>query len=502
MSILMFLLATAPTISNVSASIPTPCAPIPVITEDEDAYWNEIVPGEVIIMYKNTVDVKNASAKQLGIAEKGVTFLERGIDNKWIVVKVEGGIPEEKAFIKNIKAKSMVEFAEPNRIYRPAFTPNDPYFTSYPQWDKTTMNAPGAWDHGLGDTSVSVGIIDMGTCYTHPDLSARFGATKGYDFYSSDSDPINGSGEWHATHCAGIACATINNGAGIAGFANCRLYALRFMSSSSGSSSALANSIIWCINNGVWVLSISAAGTSYSNTIDTYTKAAWNAGRLLFAATGNNGTETFCYPAADTGVLAIGGMSQAGSRLSYSNYGSHIKFVAPGEVIYSTYPSTTYYTSQGTSMACPGAAGGAALVWSMNQSRTNAQIRDILIATATDISPSGWDKYTGYGKLNLDAAVDLAIAVEEFQTTKFKFDISPTPATNFLNIKLCLPASQNISLKIFNSAGKMVKTIFEENKQAGDYNTTIGMEGLSSGIYFVKLLGKDINLSKKITLIK
>ncbi|MDD2889991.1 MAG: S8 family serine peptidase [bacterium] len=487
-------------------SMPVPRTPIPVITEDDSAYWNDIVPGEMIVLYKeNTVNVEKASSlKELGITEKGVSLISKGIDYKWISVKVEGGIPESKAFIKSMRAKSIVRFVEPNRIYRPAATPNDPSFSSQ-QWDKVSMNAPGAWDHGWGDTAMSLAIIDMGVSYTHTDLAGRFGTVKGYDYKDGDADPINAStSEWHATHCAGISAATINNGTGIAGMSNCRLYALRFMNATSGSSTALLNSIAWCVNNGVRVLSISAAGTSYSATLDSYCQQAWGYGHLLFAATGNNSAEMFCYPAADTGVIAIGGMSESGTRLTYSNYGSHTKFVAPGVNIYSTYPGNTYMDKEGTSMACPQAAGGAALVWSMKPSRTNAEIRDILIATAADISPSGWDKYTGYGKMNLGAAVDLAIAVEESQPQKqtFSFEVSPNPATKRANISLFVPTTQYVSLKLYDATGRLAKTIIDESKPAGNYNTTVNTTNLNSGIYFIKLNTTDTHISKKITLIK
>jgi thermitase len=493
--------------TNANSSMPVPRTPIPVITEDDSAYWNDMVPGEIIVFYNdNTVNVKKASSlRELGITQKGVSLIEKGMDYKWIVVKVEGGIAESKAFIKRMKTKSIVRFAEPNRVVSVAANPNDTYFSSK-QWDKVSMNAPGAWDHGWGDTTVSLAIIDMGVSYTHPDLAGRFGAVKGYDILNNDADPINaGTSEWHATHCAGIAAATINNGAGIAGMANCRLYSVRFTSATGGGTNTkLANSIIWCLQNGVWVISLSVESPNYSPTVDYYTQTAWNYGRLLFAATGNDGQELLCYPAADTGVIAIGGMNQSGGRLYYSNYGSHIKFVAPGEAIYSTYPGNTYSSQQGTSMACPQAAGGAALVWAMKPSRTNAEIKDILVATAVDISPSGWDKYTGYGKMNLGAAVDLAIAVEENQTQKqtLSLDVSPNPAAKKANISLFIPTAQHVSLKLYDATGRLAKTIIDESKSAGNYNMTINATNLNSGIYFVKLNTSDTHISKKITLIK
>ncbi|MEN8006690.1 MAG: PKD domain-containing protein, partial [Candidatus Krumholzibacteriota bacterium] len=63
----------------------------------------------------------------------------------------------------------------------------------------------------------------------------------------------------------------------------------------------------------------------------------------------------------------------------------------------------------GTSCATPYAAGAAALVLSANPTFTPAQLRDALTSTATDVvnveSGTGWDRYSGYGMVNVDAAV-------------------------------------------------------------------------------------------------
>jgi hypothetical protein len=56
-------------------------------------------------------------------------------------------------------------------------------------------------------------------------------------------------------------------------------------------------------------------------------------------------------------------------------------------------------------MACPNAAGAAALIWSAKPSATNQEIRDVLTSTAQDISPSGWDQHTGYGIPDCYAAI-------------------------------------------------------------------------------------------------
>lgn len=59
--------------------------------------------------------------------------------------------------------------------------------------------------------------------------------------------------------------------------------------------------------------------------------------------------------------------------------------------------SSDYGFMSGTSMATPGVAGMAALLWSNHQECTGTQIRDALKQTAFDAGASGRDNYFGYG---------------------------------------------------------------------------------------------------------
>ncbi|MDV6252736.1 S8 family serine peptidase [Vibrio sp. EA2] len=59
--------------------------------------------------------------------------------------------------------------------------------------------------------------------------------------------------------------------------------------------------------------------------------------------------------------------------------------------------SSDYGFMSGTSMATPGVAGMAALLWSNHQECTGSQIREALKETAFDAGSSGHDNYFGYG---------------------------------------------------------------------------------------------------------
>lgn len=65
----------------------------------------------------------------------------------------------------------------------------------------------------------------------------------------------------------------------------------------------------------------------------------------------------------------------------------------------------------GTSAAAPNAAGVASLVFSANPYLSAAQAKQILAQTAVDVGQPGYDKLTGSGVVNADAAVRRAMAI-------------------------------------------------------------------------------------------
>jgi subtilisin family serine protease len=70
-------------------------------------------------------------------------------------------------------------------------------------------------------------------------------------------------------------------------------------------------------------------------------------------------------------------------------------------------PASGYEHLDGTSMATPHVSGVAALIWSVNPSWTNAQIRQALESTAQDLGPAGRDNSYGHGLVQAKAALDL-----------------------------------------------------------------------------------------------
>ena len=123
-------------------------------------------------------------------------------------------------------------------------------------------------------------------------------------------------------------------------------------------------------------------------------------GGLIFKAAGNDASETADYMCSREDVISVAATGvpllypPADSLAYFSNYGTWVDICAPGEAITSLYhfyeyPEEDYAaTMDGTSMACPLAAGVAALIWSRDPNLTAAQVKTHLFNTADNIDLS------------------------------------------------------------------------------------------------------------------
>ena len=78
----------------------------------------------------------------------------------------------------------------------------------------------------------------------------------------------------------------------------------------------------------------------------------------------------------------------------------------------------------------------------------------------------------------------------------------PNPFNPTTNISFTIPATSNVSLKVFNILGREVATLINETKSAGNYSINFNASGLSSGVYFYQLTTDNFTSTKKFTLMK
>jgi subtilisin family serine protease/subtilisin-like proprotein convertase family protein len=338
----------------------------------------------------------------------------------------------------------------------PPLTPNDPLFTT--QWALNNtgsnstptgtadadMDVPEAWATTTGSSTIKVAIIDTGVDLLHPDLAGNLLA--GYDATGQGTNgaPLGTGANAHGTSCAGQVAAIGNNNIGITGIAyTSKIIPVRVFHNLSTTDSWLADGINWAWNNaGADVLSNSWGGGSPSSVINAAIDGAVTSGRgtkgsvVLFSS--GNDNSGVSYPASYSNVIAVGAMSMCDERKNPAscdgeswwggNYGTNLDVSAPGVKIQTTdiFGANGFETGDyvpdfnGTSSACPNAAGVMALILSVNPNLTQLQARSILEGTCDKTGgytynqnvagqPNGsWSNELGHGRVNAARAVAAA----------------------------------------------------------------------------------------------
>ncbi|MEZ0326094.1 MAG: S8 family peptidase [Fimbriimonas sp.] len=355
------------------------------------------VPGEILVKFKPEGSAlsqnyhRSIGARQLGgIPELGVQR-----------VKLMAGMSLEKG-LGYYKSLSTVQYAEPNGIWKADSSVNDPLYSK--QYSGPKMKLPSAWDLTFSNDKVVVAILDTGVDYNHPDLAGK--VIKGHDWINDDDDPFDDNS--HGTHCAGIAAAKTNNGVGIAGMGyNSSILAIKVLSGGgSGSWEAVASGILEAANSKADIISLSLGGAFASQVAEDAIKVAWSKGVLIFAASGNDGSASPHYPGAFVNCIAVGASDQNDLRAGFSNYGADwVDVAAPGVGILSTIPNNQYAEFDGTSMACPNAAGVASLVIAYSEkTMTNQEVRAIIENSCDKIG-----NWISKGRVNAFVAVQNAV---------------------------------------------------------------------------------------------
>lgn len=382
----------------------------------------EIDPSAIIVKYKNgSVTTKRLNAVAKTISGTGAKISTLNEKLGFALVKL-GDRKEYFNALSQLAKNPEVEYAEPNYLARITQTPNDPYYSQ--QWGPQNIKANLAWDKvtHAQRAGVTIAVLDTGINANHEDLQASI--VPGYNFIDNNNNPVDGHG--HGTHVAGIAAAITNNGKGIAGVAGgAKIMPVKVMNDSgSGDYASIINGIKYAADHGAQVISMSLGGPGYSQAMQDAIDYAISRGASVVAASGNSNSAV-AFPGNCDGVITVGAVDSNNQRASFSNYGPEMDVVAPGVNIISSYKgnANSYTAMSGTSMATPFVAGVTALVRAANPSLTSAQVTQIIDQAATDLGTAGFDNYYGYGLVDANKAVDLAL---QGQTG----NPSPAPAPN------------------------------------------------------------------------
>ncbi len=420
------------------------------------------------------------------------------LDQKGGVLNTKHKKSSEVAYISNAVVEYLkdpnIEDAEFNYIYNLSqlrrrrimnggdgdggtLKPNDPYYHSsgswgqpyYDLWGIRKLNLGPAWEKVTDASSVVVADIDTGVDRNHPDLKDNMWVNVreipnngvdddnnnyvddyyGWDFYYDDNDPIDENG--HGTHTVGTIAAIGNNGIGIVGVNwKAKIMALKIFPGNGGApTDVIVRALQYSADMGARVSSNSYGGYGRSSVMEDAISYAYDKGMIIIAAAGNNDIVFPSYPAGFEKVVSVAATDYLDQKAFFSNFGK-IEVSAPGVDILSLRASgewictfskvivgNDYCRLSGTSMAAPHVAGLAAMVLAYKPTFSNALVSSIIQASTDDIPPSGFDIYTGYGRINAYNALlkaEEAVSKPELLLeglTLQKFVVAPNAPVSF-----------------------------------------------------------------------
>lgn len=273
------------------------------------------------------------------------------------------------------------------------------------EWTTKAITVDKVAELGMRGAGVKVAVLDSGIALNTPGINTKLVAYK--DFLPSQP-PLPD----HGTQTASVITSEYDMATGLRGVApDAQLIVARVCYLSSCDSVAARKALVWAVEEGAQVISMSFGGPADS-MMNAAISIAVSKGVVIVSAAGNNGCQTiapwgmnrFCkqgviseqYSGSYTipGLISAGAIDQTKGRASFSSWGPNLDLMAPGVNTVTYDPVGVTNGFGGTSASTPLIAGVAALVLSINPELTPQQVQAILQSTtspALEKKPKVWD---------------------------------------------------------------------------------------------------------------
>ena len=271
------------------------------------------------------------------------------------------------------------------------------------QWWRVRVGADAAEPPAAG---VPVTVIDTGIDLTHPEFSSRPDTIPLNAQRVTDSDK-----DYHGTAVASVAAAPAN-GVGLLGiYPSARLQVYDADLQGRVTDAELIRAIDTAAAAGPTVINLSLGSPRFNQALQDVIYSAFRRGSLVVAASGNSRRtgNPLNFPANMAHVLTVGATVPSDTVASFSSTSLGVDLAAPGVEIPVAMPSRFaaggYGTAEGTSFSAPMVSGATAWVWTARPELDNTQVFDIMRWSARDVGRIGFDEETGYGLLDVPAAL-------------------------------------------------------------------------------------------------
>jgi subtilisin family serine protease len=310
------------------------------------------------------------------------------------------GPADASAVLSALRSSGSLEAAQTERTYTVTATAANPEPLEPEEWWRAQIGIDGLTPPGPG---VPVTIVDSGIDVTHPEFTGR------PDTELLNAQEPQGVGGEHGTSVASLVAAPLN-GIGLVGvYPQARL---RSWDAARGTGTRLESTdisagILAAARAGKGVINLSIGGER-DLPIELAVSEAIASGSLVVAASGNDGDRgsPIGYPAVLPHVTTVAATGRSGAVVSFSSRSPYVDIAAPGDdVLVASALGRDWRPSSGTSFSAPIVAGAAAWLWTARPELDAGQVAEVLRRSARDIDAPGRDSATGFGMLNVAAAL-------------------------------------------------------------------------------------------------
>ena len=387
---------------------------------------------------------------------------------------------------------------------------NDPAWARGHLWRLAWMNVPAVWEAYSGKLhDTKMGVVDVDFFANHEDLRIPTANVVGNSNYGG-----------HGAAVTGVIAAAHGNGKGFTGvmdIARGSIYGYK-ASSNYGIISGLA----WTVAHGAKVVNFSLL----CGGPDIYTRAMRNllasgydfmvvqcAGNDAVSATKAGIFTSIADIELRRRIVVAGAISRGGAMASFSNYGTVVDVVAPGENIFTCGDggSSSYGLWYGTSFSAPHIAGLAGLVWSANPGLTGPQVKQIIVDSAREFGVPITDTRSGMPRLtyympDAKAAVNMAMGLQSVKAT----GVTVSPSAISISVgetqaldAAVLPSDATNKYVVWSSSSSAIATVsasgLVKGVKPGTVDISVGFPGGKSAkcrVTVMPVLAMGVSLSK------
>ncbi len=171
--------------------------------------------------------------------------------------------------------------------------------------------------------------------------------------------------------------------------------------------------------------------------------------------------------------------------------------------------SARFFASRGTQIFKSTNNG---VTWTLSFGGGIGMITHMHLVQVGPFASRAWAVSSGGGVASACFCPDLAVN-EEWLPGQFALSQNyPNPFNPSTKIRYQTPEVSHVSLKVFDMLGRQVRTLVNENLQAGSYETTFSAEGgsasggdatgLASGVYFYRLQAGEFTQTRRLLLLR